>query len=533
MGALTSKNYSFELRGWEIQHFKSFDPTDGFMCPTALNLNKNNIVLIEPIYNEYENNWLNDKARYFFDTFFKNFLDSNKLKTNWLAIYITVLVKIYIFEHCRRQVNKNYLFTIVFDYLSVELLGLFVFLSKKYSFVSLKQTQLSTAIDTDLELNFQMNDFINSNALLTSNFCLLVATNPRYEGTFLHLNLRQKILRKNFKCVLIGSLINLMFPTFFLGTNINIAKTITEGNNFICQNFKYSTNPFLIYNTELFKRTDSKTICKVLKMLFYLKYFNNTWCGYNVLSSSISSIGMLMLNQTARLRLKDLNNFSLIYFININISKIASIKKIIELHLFKQMSTKSTSFSTVAEKKLVLDQNYQENNNLPLFSQITTDYLYIPTSTFYENSGTFVNTEGLFRRVTKLIHRNKIKSDWHILRKIINSFKDKLIFFNKKDNQSLSFNLKKVYYFKTYVDFSYYPIKKLTQISFLLSNKNKVFSLSNLKRPFKIKTTKLKITKLRYFINDFFNSNKDQYSSNSTVLACCSKQVKYQATNFF
>jgi hypothetical protein len=120
-----------------------------------------------------------------------------------------------------------------------------------------------------------MNDLTSSETLVTSNFCLLVTTNPRYEGTFLNLNLRQKVLKKNFKCVLIGSLINLTFPTFFLGTNINIAKTLTEGNNFICQNFKYSLNPFLVYNMELFKRTDGKTVSKVLKMLFYLKYFNN------------------------------------------------------------------------------------------------------------------------------------------------------------------------------------------------------------------------------------------------------------------
>ena len=246
------------------------------MCSTAVDLNKNNVVRIEPIYDQYDNSWLSDKARHFFDAFVNNFIDNKKIKMKLLSLYTTILVKIYIFEHCRRQVNKNYLFIIIFDHLSVELLGLLSFLSKSYSFVSLKQRQLSTTINTDLELNFQMNDLINSNQLVISNFCLLVTTNPRYEGNSLNLNLRQKILKKNFKCILIGSLINLMFPMFFLGTNINIVRTITEGNNFICQNFKYSVNPFLIHNTELFRRTDSRTISKILRMLSYLKYFNNT-----------------------------------------------------------------------------------------------------------------------------------------------------------------------------------------------------------------------------------------------------------------
>lgn len=231
---------------------------------------------IEPVYNQYDKSWLNDKARHFFDTFLKNFFDGKKLKMKWLNLYTTILMKIYLFEHCRRQINKSYLFILIFDYLSIELLGLLVFLSKNYSFINLKQTQLSTTITTDFEINFQMNDLISGDTLVTSNFCLLITTNPRYEGTSLNLNLRQKVLKKNFRCILIGSLINLMFPTFFLGTNINIAKTFTEGNHFICQNFRYSVNPFLVYNVELFKRTDGKTVSKVLKMLFYLKYFNST-----------------------------------------------------------------------------------------------------------------------------------------------------------------------------------------------------------------------------------------------------------------
>jgi hypothetical protein len=52
---------------------------------------------------------------------------------------------------------------------------------------------------------------------------------------------------------------------------------------------------------------------------------------------------MLMLNQTAQLRFKDVNNFSLLYLININVGKIANIKKVIELHLLNQTFTKNIS----------------------------------------------------------------------------------------------------------------------------------------------------------------------------------------------
>jgi hypothetical protein len=164
----------------------------------------------------------------------------------------------------------------VFDFLSIELLGLLNFISKNYSFIALKQVQPTNVSISDLEFNFQTNYSLtlNKTKLINSNLCLLITTNPRYEGFFFNLNLRQRVLKKKFQCVLIGSLINLTFPVSFIGSNINIIKVITEGNHFFCQNFKHSNNPFLICNNELFRRNDSKTIKIVIKTLFYLNFFN-------------------------------------------------------------------------------------------------------------------------------------------------------------------------------------------------------------------------------------------------------------------
>jgi hypothetical protein len=44
---------------------------------------------------------------------------------------------------------------------------------------------------------------------------------------------------------------------------------------------------------------------------------------------------------------------------------------------------------------------------------------------------------------------------------------------------------------------------------------------------------KFKFIKLKYWLDDFFNTNKDKYSQNSTTLTSCSKLIKYEITNFF
>lgn len=165
MGALTLKNFAFELRGWEIHKFKSFDFTDNYMSPVLIYLNKNKIVQIEPYSEKYNNNnWLSDKARHYFDALFKT--KTKKIKTTWLKLYKKILLKAYISEHCRRQFSKSYLFTIVFDYLSIELLTILNFISQNYSFVCLKEAQSCNNIDNDLESNFQVTNLLDKKGLI-------------------------------------------------------------------------------------------------------------------------------------------------------------------------------------------------------------------------------------------------------------------------------------------------------------------------------------------------------------------------------
>ena len=253
MGALTLKSFPFELRGWDIEKFESLDPTDGFGSNTRIYISKDQIVQIEPNYNTYTfNTWLTDKGRQFFDGIFETWSDNEKTslkKESWSKLLNTIIKTMYIFDHCNKQNSKNHFLTFVFDNLSIEVLSMLIFISRSYSFVALRRAEHSK-INNDMESTFQLNNVSDKIKLSSSTLCLLISTNPRYEGYSLNLNLRQRVLKGNFKCLTIGSLIDLTFPISFLGSNLNIVKTIAEGNNFICQDLKFSTNPFLIYNNE-------------------------------------------------------------------------------------------------------------------------------------------------------------------------------------------------------------------------------------------------------------------------------------------
>ena len=540
MGALTLKSFPFELRGWDIEKFESIDPTDGFGSSTRVYVSKDQIVQIEPDYNSHTfNTWLTDKGRQFFDGIFGTWSKEKQNnitrleKESWVHIFKNIVKTLYIFDHCNNQNSKKHFFTIVFENLSVEVLSLLTIISHNYSFIRLRRAEKFKS-NNDLESSFQLNLAANKIKLDTSSLCLLISTNPRYEGYYLNLNLRQRFLKGNFKCLSLGSLIDLTFPTTFIGSNTKILKTLIEGNNLICQNLKFAKNPILIFNNELLKRNDGKNIVEMLKVLNHSRIFNKSWNGINTLSPSITEVGTLSVNQFLPLSAKDLTNFSLLYFLNVSVNNTINLNQITESKLLNYTSSTTKKMNV---NKLFLDQNSNHNNNITLFNKLGlknnefNNYYYLPNSMFYENEETFISTEGLIKRTSKLIFKKQTKNNWQILRKVFKQLKLNLNCLNNKENQVIHFNSNKLSHFKNFMYFQYFATQSLTNLNFYLNIQNQSFILNKTK--FKIKTTKTVNTKLKFWLDDFYNGSKDEYSQNSLILTNCSKILREESTNFF
>jgi NADH dehydrogenase/NADH:ubiquinone oxidoreductase subunit G len=543
MGALTLKSFPFELRGWDIEKFESIDPTDGFGSNTRVYISKDQIIQIEPDYNVNTfNTWLTDKGRQFYDGIFgswstgKNKNDELNTKS-WSNIIKTITKTLYMFEHCNNQRSKNHFFTIVFENVGLEVLSLLIIISQNYPFIVLKRAE-NVKLNNDLESNFQLNAASDKTKLSTSTLCLLISNNPRYEGYYLNLNLRQRFFKGNFKCLAIGSVIDLTFPISFLGSNLNTIRSISEGNHFICQDIKSSVNPMLVINSELLKRNDGNNTVEILKMLKYANIFNTYWNGFNLLTPSLSETGNQSVAKLMPLSNKDLLNFSALYFLNVATANVSYFKKLTEAKLLNYSI--SNSKKELAIKKLFLDQNSNFENNLNEFNKLSdkesktlVNYFHLPNSMFYENEDTFINTEGLVKRTTKLIFRKKTKNNWQILRKFFKQFKTQITFINEKNNNIIFFNSKKINNFKNFIHFHFIATQSLTNLNFYLNIRTKPFILNDNSKKFKSSTKKIYDTKLKYWLDDFFSGGKDEYSQNSLILTNCSKILRTENTNFF
>ena len=536
MGALTLKSFPFILRSWNVKSYESINLTDSFGQKIRVYVNKNQIVKIEPQFSgKTSQTWLTDKGRQFFDGIFGKStygiakLENTPVKSakQWENLFKIIKKIFYVFNICNFKYASRYFFLIVFENINIEILNFLSLISQLNSFIKVRRAE-KFKVDTSIESNFQINSATSISKLSASSLCLLVGTNPRYEGSYLNLKLRQRYLRGNFRLLSVGSLIDLTFPVSFLGSNTSILKSISEGNHIFCKDIGNAENPMFIANTEILKHSNMQKFLNSFKVLKYSNTLNKVWDGFNVLNSSLPEAGFYTFSRFSFLTLKDLTSFGSFYALNVNLNNVANIRTSMESRLLNHKNSKEF-FS----EKLFMNQTSSDSSTN--FSKFVSfkKYLYLPNSTFFENQETFVNTEG-FRKVgSKLIFKKNTKSDWQLLRKLVqNSFAQENLDC-KKDGQLIFYNNKSLFDFKNFTNFHYQAVQNLTNLNDYVITVNQKFTVYKKFDKFKNLTVKLLNTKLKYWLDDFYTGGKDTFCQNSLTLTRCSANYRLQTTNFF
>lgn len=523
MGALTLKSFSDELREWEFIEGEAIDPTDSFGVNLRLSIRENQIFLAEP--SDVNIPWLTDKGRLFFDGMFET---SSSKPTDWENFFKEISELTYFIDHLNFQKQNALSLIFAFENISLETLNMLYLLKQNCSLVDLRKVENHKS-SNDLECAYQLSSSIQKPKIQMSTLAILLNTNPRYEGYVLNLNLRQRFLKGDFKLFNIGSMLDLTFPTHNLGSSFSTVKSLAEGTHLVCQDIKNAEFPLIITNTELFKRNDSKIFGQVFK---YAGLLETAWNGVNVLNHNLSNAGIQSLSKFLPLSSEDLGNFFGLYYINVSLGATANMKKLTELHLLNAFPA-SSSFAN----KVFIDQNAKASNKAvydKLKNKMFKDYFYLPSNLFLEDSETYINTHGLIKRTTKLLHfKKEAKTNWQITRRMYANSKALMFLNNKKDSKLINFDSVNSFNFKNYVNFQFYAVQTLTSLSFYLNKQN-----SPIVKPMTsaIKSSKVKIydTKMKNWLDDFFNNNgKDSFSYNSSVLINCSKIMRSSNTNFF
>jgi Molybdopterin oxidoreductase len=542
-GALTGRPYPFTIRVWEHIYKASIDSTDGFGQSLRAGIAYDKIRRLLPnlTTNEEDTPWINDRTRFSFEglpsgtilksVFVKRNKNKKKLRRKLTEI---ILLLFYFYDHLNTHIIETSSFILVFGTsISLELISLLLFTFYKYSFLKLKTAEVLPQ-NNDLESGFQLNSSsTNLTNLLKSDLCLFIGVNTRHEGSYLNLKIRKRYLKSNFNIVSLSSLLDLTFPVFLLGSTLKVMSSILEGNSLVNQLFKNSNHPIVMLNSDYFRRIDNKNCNIFIETLkSYTSLFTKNWNGLNILNYSLNNVGANILNRFPAIQPADLVSYNTLYFFNTPLY-IFSLKKLLELRVLNYLIIKT---GNKIPKVAIYQSSSIENSSwftktLKKNESIRSCF-YVPTENFYNNFGTYVNTEGFFKKSSSIIvSKLSLKNDWRFLRRIFKYTKKK-IWFTKdiKNKQRIFFRSKNPFKFKNYLALHLFPVKIFTRLMFYQLSENKPFFIKT--SMFFFLLSKTFNTKIKFWLQDFYLGNRDLYSRHSKTMVKCSAYLKVTKLNF-
>ena len=544
VGALTSKPYPFKSRSWELKNIKSFDYSDTTAVNTQISIKNNKVVRLLPGFDENvgSDNWISDKTRFSFDGMIspdrllsgiagikgnkKNYLGSVK----WETLFEEIIQTLYFKDHMN-LINKefNKLIIVVDGNSSLEVINLLLLLAKKYSFIKLRRSEDGLKC-VDLHSDFLINMKTADVNLNTSKTCLLLNINPRYEASSLNLELRSRYLKGDFKVFSIGSFSELTFPVNHLGLNLNVLKSIVEGNHGFCRKLlENKSNPVILTNTKFYKNSNSTELSNLINSLkIRLKKHHFKWNNFNVLGSTMNESGINFLGNFPVLSESDLRDSIGLYFINNCRSRNFHIKKLFNINQFSYFI--NSLGNSVKEKYMLVDQNGGLLEDHYDFNAI---FYNIPNTAFYESNGSIIDAKGQTKHRYSILPSaiKAAKHDCDILRKIF-SYLTRIDFTSyAKDNDKIFFNDMSNSLFEKYVGILNWPCKNFDfnfcqQASYIESSN---FSIDYF---FRTQKTKVFLSNSRLWLNDFYVGGKDLYSPRSIIMSGTSKKLREKETNF-
>jgi NADH dehydrogenase/NADH:ubiquinone oxidoreductase subunit G len=532
VGALTSKFYPYSGRIWELKGINSIDFSDGFCLDIILQIKNRKIIKIHPNFNKNEINWISDKTRFSFDGLFtlNSSLKNKKIDKIWLELFNKLVKLFYFYDHLSKHNLKIEPLIIIFgETLNNESLNLLTFFSKMHRFIKIRRN-ISVNNGNDIEKYFKLNNSVLPINFNSSKFCFLIGVNPRNEGFYLNIKLRQRQLKGNFKIFNMFSMVNLTYSTQIVSTSPKFLKAISEGNHILSQNFISKTKPLLILNQRISNRIDSDFFFNSVFILeTYTMLKNRDWSGFNLISNSLNSTGITNLNVFVGVSNKDFLKSSCLFFLNCPTGQSSNLSKLLQLKLLNcitlELEYKTFKFTYFKTKRFTIELSSCRKSQS--FYKIP-QYLYFPSANFFENSGTFINTLGLSKLSAKVLTSNlEKKTDWEILRILLSNSKSLKLLNSDQKIVFLDWNLNRL---RNFIIFLNYASSNISSLSFFLNKKSQIIG----KKLFKFQKFKIKIinTKLKRYIYDFYLGTESYYSRFSLIMAQCSNLNRTEMTNF-
>lgn len=318
VGALTSKQYAFQGRPWELRSTNSVDLTDGTGSSVYINIRENKIQTITPKKNsEINGDWISNKARFSFDSNSQNrvhfpltaqYVSNGSVNYNilsWSTLAATLQVN-----------NKQSGVILVNNEIDFDTLMILKHLTYKTRIIIRKHNYVLPY--SNLYIRGLTNKIID----LNKNFdaCILIATNIQIESSILNVRLRLNHNRTYMTAYSCGLNTKMLTSCKVINLTITDITHLLQGKNIYALNFlKYNRLAYFIGESFLIRGISTLQLHYFLKklhlnsMLFFINRFNNSESIRCLNIKAVTATDYTFGNYTVFIKLHDtIANFELI-----------------------------------------------------------------------------------------------------------------------------------------------------------------------------------------------------------------------------
>lgn len=478
VGALTSKSYAFKSRPWGMKIHESIDLSDSTGSNIYVHVKDVEILRILPKRNhEINGNFISDKSRFTHDankqSRIKNparyYSDDDSEKSdrmNWQRFLLDVDCMI------KRKTRKILL--VVNNDLDLEAMDA----ARKLTYHTKGQIDLKTLSFTSVESPFfetQSSNRITDINEIKSRFCFLLSSNLRLESSILNGKLRAKHSAEALDIYNLGYHFLTSLTAEFVTIGVSGLINFFEGKSNSSKKFISKASP-LFFVGESFKRRFDPVSSFVMAVKTIMPTLVLFLIGSSCNSSGASLMNIKFLNK------RDVYNRDVIIFINVDDT--SSVRS-----TFKFKRTKVIYWLNTHNSQIIHESHYS-----------------LPTKSFFESEGTFLNLEKrpqkTFKTSYKISQRIGLRSIGMIFKGILGNFAPS--FFLNSTSEIVSKPKKFFYLEKIFCKLEF------RRVAFLTSQVNNYPLLSS--------------------IEDFHTNG--YFSKNSSTMLLCSKEAREEPKSY-
>ena len=243
--------------------------------------------------------------------------------------------------------------------------------------------------NADFRSQYLMNSRVTG--IDETDLLVLVGCNPKLENPVLNARIKKAVAVNGLEVVVIGSAPQLPYNYLHLGNSVETLKSLAEGTHPFSQRLQEADLPMVLTSSYALERSDAPAMMNYINKLqesTNLVNKEDQWNGFNVLHSDVGRINALELGITSK-KTAD-----------------ASPAKVVVL-----LGADNFRHEEIPEDAFVIYQGHTGDEGAYYAD------LILPTSSYLEKAGTFVNTDGRPQQTRAALSSPGFSQhDWMVLR---------------------------------------------------------------------------------------------------------------------